>query len=451
MKLQLQRLQQEKETALAELQRIRSQQAQDTGLLQRTAANVQNTANAATAQNTQLATGISQQLADIANIMNTGFGKINEDLRRSFVNQNTLYNTMERRHQEYEQRFTRMEEQLARLQVQPHSPQPRNQRQHAVHLLEQAAANGPPLPPVPPPSRFIANATPSPPPQRRNQHEDWVAGKAPTPLAFDGSKDSLEGWLLQMDDFFTITTITNEQQRLAYIGLCTKGEALEWWKTNRTRHQTWEGVKNAIRVYYGNHYQADQAYTEITALRMTSTVQKYLNDLDRLNAYAKMTDHHLINIVLTGIPSRLRQAMAHYENLRATPADWRQKLLEMDVVNTEFQHKDRDSKNKDKGKKRSFEERVQLRGGEPEKRRFEGERVSYDKKQKRRKEGRCPKCGMSNHTFETCPNPYRANTPPFRTSTTSKDQPAHKKVRTDKGHFKITELGSDDEEQSGKE
>lgn len=209
MKLQLQRLQHEKDAALQELQRIKDQQVQDTGLLQRTAANVQNTANTATAQNAQLATGISEQLADIANLMNTGFARINEDLRKSFVNQNTLYNTMERRHRGYEQRFTQIEQQLARLQVQPHSPQPRTQGQRTVHLLEQAAATaGVPPPPVPPPSRSIINATPSPPPQRnqrQHQNNEWVAGKAPTPQAFGGKQEDLEGWLLQMDDFFKIT------------------------------------------------------------------------------------------------------------------------------------------------------------------------------------------------------------------------------------------------------
>jgi len=104
----------------------------------------------------------------------------------------------------------------------------------------------------------------------------------------------------------------------------------------------------------------------------------------------------------------------------------------MDIINNEFQQKDWESQRKDKGNRRFFEDRVQLRGGEPEKKRFEGERVSYEKKQNRRKEGRCPKYGMSNHTFANCPKSYRAKTPPFRTSTTSKDQLENKKVRTNK-------------------
>ena len=83
-----------------------------------------------------------------------------------------------------------------------------------------------------------------------------------------------------MDDFFPITLMLNERQKLAYVGLCTKGEALEWWKANRYRHHTWEGVKEAIKTYCSNQYQADQTYNEIVALKQTSTVQLYLNNID---------------------------------------------------------------------------------------------------------------------------------------------------------------------------
>ena len=52
-----------------------------------------------------------------------------------------------------------------------------------------------------------------------------------------------------MDNFFIITLITNERQKLAYVGLCMKGEALEWWTANRHRHHIWEGVKEATKTF----------------------------------------------------------------------------------------------------------------------------------------------------------------------------------------------------------
>ena len=53
-----------------------------------------------------------------------------------------------------------------------------------------------------------------------------------------------------------------------------------------------------------------------------------------------MTDHYLINIILNGITPRLRQAMAHYKVLPYDPYKWKEKLLHMDFITTEFQKKE---------------------------------------------------------------------------------------------------------------
>src|SRR5207302_1260894 len=115
-----------------------------------------------------------------------GFAQVSADLRRSFHN----HRIAEERHQEYNQRFAGIEAQLARLGVQPHSPQPRTPQRQAVPQLEQAAAAGaPPLPPVPPPSRQIIDVSPSL--QRQQDEPDMVAGKAPPPSKFSGKMEKL--------------------------------------------------------------------------------------------------------------------------------------------------------------------------------------------------------------------------------------------------------------------
>ena len=178
-----------------------------------------------------------------------------------------------------------------------------------------------------------------------------------------------------MDDYFTITQTRNEVQRLAYVGLCTEGNALEWWKYNKHIFNAWREVTATIREYYGDHYKPDRAFNEISDLKQTGTVQKYLNDIDRLNVYAKMTDHHLINIILNGITPCLRQAMGHYENLRSDPSKWKEKLLHMDFITTKFQKKEQDNKSTGQGKKRGLDERIQLRGGEAGSKKEKGEFV----------------------------------------------------------------------------
>ena len=106
--------------------------------------------------------------------------------------------------------------------------------------MKQAHSIVVPLPlPVQPPSRHVYNVTPSPPLQRHpHYHLEKVAGKAPLPAQFKSDMKNQERWILQIDDYFTMTQIRNEQQQLAYVGLCTKEEALESWKTNRHRYTT---------------------------------------------------------------------------------------------------------------------------------------------------------------------------------------------------------------------
>ena len=145
-----------------------------------------------------------------------------------------------------------------------------------------------------------------------------VAGKAPLPAKYCSDIKHLEEWILQMDDYFTITQTRNKQQQLAYVVPCTTGEALEWSKANRYSYTTWEEVKDAIREYNRDHYEPGRAFQEICDLKQTGTVQKYLNDIDRLNVYAKMTDHHLINIILNGITPHLCQAMAYQKTSALT-------------------------------------------------------------------------------------------------------------------------------------
>ena len=59
-----------------------------------------------------------------------------------------------------------------------------------------------------------------------------------------------------------------------------------------------------------------------------------------------MTDHQLINIILHGITPSLRQAMAYYKDLCSDQSNWKEKLLHMDFITTEFQKKEQDNRSK---------------------------------------------------------------------------------------------------------
>ena len=69
-----------------------------------------------------------------------------------------------------------------------------------------------------------------------------------------------------MHKYFAITQTCNKQQWLAYVGLSTQGEVLEWWKAYRHQYTIWEKVKNTIGKYYGDYCKPDRTVNEISDL-----------------------------------------------------------------------------------------------------------------------------------------------------------------------------------------
>jgi hypothetical protein len=276
-----------------------------------------------------------------------------------------------------------------------------------------------------------------------------VAGKAPIPGKFSGDRDQLEGWILQMDDYFVVTKIRNQAQQLSFVSMCLSGTALEWWKNKKTTFHTWEEAQESLRHYYGDHYKPDRCYRQLMDLRQTTTVQHYLTEVDRLNSYAAIPDRQLINILINGINHKLREAMAHYEHLRSRPAEWRERLVTMDITSTEFRTRDQGKdKKRDHDGNRKLEDRISLRGGSAPSANKKPPRVPSPIVRKRRQEDRCLKCGRKGHFVADCRTGWQAITPPPGKPQNANQEPVNKKRRTDQGHLKITELGS---EESGNE
>ena len=81
-----------------------------------------------------------------------------------------------------------------------------------------------------------------------------------------------------------------------------------------------------------------------------------------------------------------------------------------------------------------------MRGGESGSEKKKGDVVRTEVWNKRKIEGRCMKCGRSNHQARDCKAPSRAKTPPSLGN--ANQEPVQKKRKFDSGHLKITELGS---------
>ena len=204
-------------------------------------------------------------------------------------------------------------------------------------------------PPPSPPQHPIYNAEPSPPPRRRQRHNDndMIAGKAPQPSKLNGNRERLEGCHLQVTAYFSITGTRNERQRLAFVGQCMAGKALDWWKANKVKYASRAEVQTGSELYYGDQYRADRAHLEIHELRKTGPVQDDLNEIDRLNTHAKIQDRAMIHIIINKLTGPLRRSIVHYEHLRESPDEWRKQLIRMDIITTEFQRRDNDPRQSD--------------------------------------------------------------------------------------------------------
>ena len=78
----------------------------------------------------------------------------------------------------------------------------------------------------------------------------------------------------------------------------------------------------------------------------------------------------MINIIISKLTGALRRSIAYYEHLRENPEEWSKQLVRVDIITTKFQRRDkhpRQNDSKDRRKKRTFEDRIQLKAGTEEK------------------------------------------------------------------------------------
>ena len=281
-----------------------------------------------------------------------------------------------------------------------------------------------------------------------------------TPKPFTGARTQLNGFLFQIEKYFVLQKVRNDDDKLAILSLCLASTALDWWRANECRYNTWQDAREALEAYYGDYYQADKAYQEILQLRQTGNVQDYLANIDRLNAYAQISDSELVRIILIGIKPELRRNMAHYESYRKEPIKWRKRLVEMDISTTELRTSTRTYNERTSGNERFRTEQLNSN----DRRRVNSNTALSTKSTtsseypklpesvvtKRKIEGRCLKCGKSNHMIKDCRHSnYRLSPPPLSnpiqpskasTTTTLEQVQQQKRPRTESGSLRLVEI-----------
>ena len=124
MQQQLARLQAEKEAALAQVQPLQSPQTASTSFLQRTAADVQNTASSAANQNSQLHSDVDIQLDEIKALIRGAQTTEQENFQRIHDNINDLHKRGREWNTAHERGFASIEERLGQLELRTRMPEP---------------------------------------------------------------------------------------------------------------------------------------------------------------------------------------------------------------------------------------------------------------------------------------------------------------------------------------
>ena len=150
MQQQLAQPQGEMDAALAQVKRLQSQQSASTSILQRMAADIQNSATSTANQTNQLATHIDTKL-DLLKALIVGAQTTSQkDFEYSHSNIKYLYKRGREWNRAYERRFPSIEERLGQLELYLLKPQPARP-QLQVEQLEALAGQSLGAPPTPSP------------------------------------------------------------------------------------------------------------------------------------------------------------------------------------------------------------------------------------------------------------------------------------------------------------
>ena len=200
-------------------------------------------------------------------------------------------------------------------------------------FLEQSAAQQPrqATPPASATNPYGGQPTPpsyptwlTPPEQLvSNQGSIKPAAKARLPEAYEPGQGDLRQWLLQMDNYFSLTR-TSDQDRVPYAAQLLKGSAMSWWigllgqlaapGSTVPPIRGWEDVKTRVYAQFASVNPHKEARVKLDALRQINSVQDYIN---KFNKFAMdiplMTQEEMSYRFEQGLKPRVQGKMAKTE------------------------------------------------------------------------------------------------------------------------------------------
>ena len=312
-----------------------------------------------------------------------------------------------------------------------------------------------------------------------------VKNKGPKP--YTGKEGTLQKFLFQMEEFLRPYKTAEEDEKLSVLTLSLEGSVLDWWYEKRVEINTWAEAKQALWDQYGDQFVRANARRDLEALIQTGRIQEYLAEVERLNGHAKLPTDVLMDLITRKVKPQLRNMIAPFTDLMETdPAAWKKKSIScgnsieqndrITKANNNGNRYDRNNSNRDNNNQdnnnhnnnrdknnrdksycdkydhnRNKHQNDHKRKGDENpttnKRPKTVESVPSQKKSERRNRGDCIKCGLKGHQISNCQVGWRASTLTMREDNKEKTQEKNKdkSKKTDSGTLRITELGSESE------
>ncbi|XP_056852913.1 uncharacterized protein LOC130502194 [Raphanus sativus] len=125
---------------------------------------------------------------------------------------------------------------------------------------------------------------------------------------FDGSE--VEGWILRVEEYFELGEFM-EDEKLRLVRLCFSGDALLWYRWERTRNpfRTWEQLKHRVLTQYST-LQDVSAGERLLKILQEGTVREYHRDFINLASHAPEVPESVLEFAyMNGLLGKIRKGV----------------------------------------------------------------------------------------------------------------------------------------------
>jgi hypothetical protein len=149
--------------------------------------------------------------------------------------------------------------------------------------------------------------------------------KSPLPKKFTGADDDVDRFLGQLTDYFGLTRVMEDLDKIRTAGMLCEGDAGHWYQTYRLKidkamamrklgrwvedpvFKTWEHFEKTLRDSHGGRHRRQQDVDKWNALRQTGGIDTFLDEVTRLVWAMDYPENVVKDKLRSGLKKELRK------------------------------------------------------------------------------------------------------------------------------------------------